>query len=212
MRSGSGRKEALNLAQSCERSSIRGPSSYSDSTQHRATNLRRLGDSPCARTLKRGSDSLHHYARLLCAHCALAPRKRELMERVEDHFASLLDRVAFGDRAGHLDDVGGKSTLLARFKNDRQLALHLVLLYDRVVHATLLLKWKAVPRAVYEAEWFAADPALPDSQRIGLSIATASRLVILGLTPGQQIWARVRAKRGKRFGPWSEAGTRIVNV
>ena len=58
----------------------------------------------------------------------------------------------------------------------------------------------------------AADPALPDSQRIGLSIATASRLVILGLTPGQQIWARVRAKRGKRFGPWSEAGTRIVNV
>lgn len=54
--------------------------------------------------------------------------------------------------------------------------------------------------------------ALPDSQRIGLSIATASRLVILGLTPGQQIWARVRSKRGKRFGPWSESGTWIVNV
>lgn len=78
--------------------------------------------------------------------------------------------------------------------------------------ASILLKWKAVPRAVYEAEWFAADPALPDSHRIGLSIATASRLVILGLTPGQQIWARVRAKRGKRFGPWSESATRIVNV
>lgn len=132
---------------------------------------------------------------------------RKMMRRVDDITSALFGRDGFQKTKFGLPPV---DTHPNRTPAPPQVVK--LVLSDGPSPASILLKWKAVPRAVYEAEWFATDPALPDSQRIGLSIATASRLAILGLMPGQQIWARVRAKRGKRFGPWSEAGTRIVNV
>lgn len=82
-------------------------------------------------------------------------------------------------------------------------------LADGLAAGSLAADWKRVPRAVYEVQWF-FDAAL--AQLVGSAVSTRSSLLIPALSPGTQVWVRVRALRGKRFGDWSAPATRIANV
>lgn len=70
-------------------------------------------------------------------------------------------------------------------------------------------RWKPVSRANYEVQWY-ADQEL--ETLIGAMVATKSEAQIPALAPGLQIWLRVRALRGGRYGEWSDVATRIANV
>lgn len=85
---------------------------------------------------------------------------------------------------------------------------HLVL-KDGGAPGVVLADWKRIPGATYEVQWF-ADPQF--TQLAGAGTATRSRLLLAGLTPGMQIWVRVRALRSRRYGDWSDVATRIANV
>ena len=71
------------------------------------------------------------------------------------------------------------------------------------------VKWKGVPRATYEVQWF-ADEFL--AQLMGALASTRRTALVPALAPGAQIWLRVRALRGGKYGEWSETATRIANV
>jgi|CXWL01.1.fsa_nt_gi hypothetical protein len=82
-------------------------------------------------------------------------------------------------------------------------------LLDGDAVGSISLKWKGVPRATFEIQWF-SDEAL--ETLMGAMVATKSQAIIPSLQPGVQVWVRVRALRGGRLGEWSETGTRIANV
>lgn len=82
-------------------------------------------------------------------------------------------------------------------------------LTDGLAPGSIQADWKRIPRAVYEVQWF-ADEAL--ERIMGSAVSTRSELLIPALTPGTQIWVRVRALRGRKQGDWSAVGTRIANL
>lgn len=82
-------------------------------------------------------------------------------------------------------------------------------LSDGKAAGSIQADWKRVPRAVYEAQWF-ADEEL--AQLLGSAATTRSELLIPALAPGTQVWVRVRALRSRKQGEWSDARTRIANV
>lgn len=82
---------------------------------------------------------------------------------------------------------------------------------DGPAPGSIKVDWKAVRRAVYEVEWFDRDPGAEGALRLGSSIATASQHFLFGIPAGTELWFRIRALRGKRFGDWSEPVRRIVN-
>jgi len=84
-----------------------------------------------------------------------------------------------------------------------------LVLSDGAAPGSIEVSWKRIPRAVYEVQWF-SDSAM--SQIVGSAVATRSELLIPALTPGVQVWVRLRALRGKKQGDWSDAATRIANV
>ena len=84
-----------------------------------------------------------------------------------------------------------------------------LVLGDGLASGSIEANWKRIPRAVYEVQWF-SDAAM--SQIVGSAVATRSELLIPALTPGVQVWVRVRALRGKKQGDWSDSATRIANV
>ena len=45
---------------------------------------------------------------------------------------------------------------------------------------------------------------------LGALASTRRTALIPGLDPGAQIWLRVRALRGRKYGEWSETATRIA--
>lgn len=81
-------------------------------------------------------------------------------------------------------------------------------LSDGPVTGSLAAHWKKVTSATYEVQWF-ADEGM--SRPLGAAVA-AKNQTFIPAAPGVQIWLRVRAIRGKRFGEWSETATRISNV
>lgn len=84
-----------------------------------------------------------------------------------------------------------------------------LVLRDGLAPGSIDASWKRIPRAVYEVQWF-SDAAM--GQLMGSAVSTRSELLIAGLSPGVQIWVRVRALRGKKQGDWSDPATRIANV
>ena len=127
----------------------------------------------------------------------------QLMRRVDQVTTALYgdadpQKHAFGLRPiDHIRNSAGPTPQVAR------LALN-----DGPTPSSLVAKWKSIPRATYEVQWF-SDEALVTL--VGATVATKNETLI-ALAPGTQIWMRVRAIRGKRFGDWSETATRIANV
>lgn len=82
-------------------------------------------------------------------------------------------------------------------------------LRDGAKPGVLVADWKRIPQATYEVQWF-ADEEL--TSLLGAAVATRSVVELPPLPPGMQVWVRVRALRGRRYGEWSESATRIANV
>lgn len=75
--------------------------------------------------------------------------------------------------------------------------------------ASIYLRFQPIKGASYQAEWF-ADPAL--TELVGNIALTDSKLTATGLTTGKQYWFRVRAVKGGKAGPWSDAASRVANI
>lgn len=84
-----------------------------------------------------------------------------------------------------------------------------VRLADGIEPSTILAKWKSLIQATYEIQWF-GDAEM--SELFGASSSARASYTISGLLPGTQVWVRVRARRSRGYGEWSDAASRIVNV
>lgn len=84
-----------------------------------------------------------------------------------------------------------------------------LVLSDGLSSGSIRAKWKVVPRATFEVQWF-SDALL--TAFMGSVVVTRANALIPSLPLGAQIWLRVRALRGGKVGEWSDTATRIANV
>ncbi len=84
-------------------------------------------------------------------------------------------------------------------------------LRDGPIPGSLLFDWKIMRGAKYLVEAWDMNPDDPQATQLSLRLETKSRCVIDQLPIGTKVFVRVRAKAGKRMGPWSEAVGRFVN-
>lgn len=84
-----------------------------------------------------------------------------------------------------------------------------VVLSDGPGSGSIALRWKPIPRATYEVQWFGEETL---ESLMGAMVSTKSRAPIPALRPGLQIWVRVRALRGGKLGAWSDPATRVAPV
>ena len=77
--------------------------------------------------------------------------------------------------------------------------------------ASIFINWDSEKgTAAYQVEWYlnASVTGTP----VGNAAVSESEYEITGLVAKQQYWIRVRAIRGKAFGPWSDPATRVANI
>lgn len=128
----------------------------------------------------------------------------ELMKLVDDTTSGL-----YGEAGGDKLKFGLPPKDRARRSLGPTPQVTKLVLADGLSSGSIQAKWKVVPRATFEVQWF-SDASL--TAFMGSLVTTRATALIPSLPPGAQIWVRVRALRGKKQGDWSDAATRIANV